>query len=130
MTLFELQHTSGLSTGEIVAQITASERQVKRELKALVKAGELVKPRHGVYALSVPVVDPDEVILTAEDLHLWMPPFDFREAIPILQTEVPTGSYLIETQIHETSDVDMLICGAVSRATIENYLNTFGLSIP
>ena len=44
----ESQDRSEIATAEIVEQITASERQAKRELKTLVKAGELVKPRHGV----------------------------------------------------------------------------------
>ena len=69
LTFFESQHTNGLSTGEIVEQIAASERQVKRELKALVRAGELRKVRHGVYALPISVVAPespsDLVILVA-----------------------------------------------------------------
>ena len=69
LTLFESRDTSGLSTAKIVEQITASERQVKRQLKTLVQAGELVKPRHGVYTLPNPVVVPespsDLVILAA-----------------------------------------------------------------
>ena len=69
LTLFESRDTSGLSTAKIVEQITVSERQVKRQLKTLVQAGELVKPRHGVYTLPNPVVVPespsDLVILAA-----------------------------------------------------------------
>ena len=45
-------------TSEIVAEIDASERNVKIALKKLEKTGEIIKVRHGVYAIAPPEAEP------------------------------------------------------------------------